>query len=179
MSEREFAEDASDDLADAGPSAVEQEAERGYTDWIAAQSPERRALLRINHQALQDEFVTATGKFAWWFESYADAEDAWLRAKAAVKLARAQSLLAVILDAKKKPSREVIDAMVDADPDVLEAEEKEHQTRRKYRRWQGDIEALRQRRDYLVQLGARGRAEMIQEPKINEQEQSKTERRRR
>lgn len=154
-----FVEDEEDD----------EEQPAGFDEWLAALPDDRRGVLALDADRLQVEFTNATGRYAWWFERYADAEDAHERAQATTKLARARARLAFVLAAKeRKPSKDVLDAMVDAHPDVLAAVEAEHVARREYRRWQGDVEALRQRRDYLVQLGARSRAEGLREPVILE-----------
>jgi hypothetical protein len=188
VSDREFVEEeGGDDVvpSDWGPddgevrdALVRDGQPVGFADWFEALPDDRRAMLSLDGDRLQLEFTHATGRYAYWFERYARAEEAHERAHGATKLARAKARLAVVLEANgKKPAKDVLDAMVDAHPDVLAAEDREHAARREYRRWQGDVEALRQRRDYLVQLGARSRAEGLREPVIRQPEEKDGEKR--
>lgn len=154
--------------------------DQAYASWFAALPADRRSLLAVNPHDLQGEFTHAAGKFAWAFEGLAAAEEAHERALADTKLDRARARLAILLDKKieKKPSKDVLDAMVEAHPLTRAAVEREHAARREYRRWQGDIEAMRQRRDYLVQLGARSRVEPFADPVVREKnDKRRTERR--
>jgi hypothetical protein len=164
---KEFATSSDDDVTD-----PEEPIEQGYARWIAQLPDERREILSINDGDLQGEFVGASAKFAWWYERFAAAEEAYERAQTDTKAERARARLAILLEVPagaKRPAKDVLDASVEIHPTVVAAVDAEHAARREYRRWQGDVEALRHRRDYLVQLGARTRNEWLRDPAIREQ----------
>lgn len=138
-------------------------------EFLAALPEQDREALELNPDDLQTEFTRWSATFAWIATRLADEEGRLTRAQLATK--RAKAIVAKDLASQKpKPSDELIKQLVVLEPDVQTAEEREIEAQRAYSRMKGLVEAMRGKKDMVVQMGARTRAEMDREPSLRDSE---------
>lgn len=148
------------------------------------------ASVQVEPLALQEEFVKLPSDLAYWGERYARAWRAFNLAKikrdrvaadlhtslreALFEASKASATEAATSGGKVKVSAKAptvgdIDAAVLVHPDMVAAEQEVLDTEvEKVRLW-GVLEAIKCKKDMLVQLGAQARAEMQGNPLINEE----------
>ena len=122
----------------------------------------------IDAEDLEGEFVRWAGHYAWRACVAADADADYEKAALATKRAKAQSLLDEVRRHERKPSDSVLDALAEVDPEVVRCGDREAEMLRVKRRLAGELEALRGKRDMVVQLGAKRRAELKVDPIVRE-----------
>lgn len=143
--------------------------------WYASLPPGLAEDLKLDENDLSGEFVRFAGAFAYWSERYADAEREATAADQAVDRARAVAFLVVADQNSKRVkadrhARPLLDALAEQNAALMAAQDEARDKRRTAMAYKGYVEALRAKRDMLVQLGARRRAELgALEPRIKEQ----------
>lgn len=131
-----------------------------------------RKLLEINESDLNGEFIRLPATMARWGTITADAAYDVSMAKQAYEKEcakvseelRAKSAAAA--EGNRRPTVDQINAQTTNALTVLMKQDALFEAERKYRRNQGIVEALRTKRDMLVQLGASYRAQMESDPGI-------------
>ena len=167
---READEEEAEERADTGSEAAAEHMAR----WFATLPPGLAEALSLDETDLAGEFVRFAGTFAYWSERYADAEREAEAADQAVDKARAMAFLVVAEQNTKrakadKHARPLLDALAEQNSALAKAQAEALNKRRKAMAYKGYVEALRAKRDMLVQLGARRRAELgAIEPRIRE-----------
>lgn len=125
-------------------------------------------------EALQEEFMRMPADVAYWNErankalrSYLDAEVA--RKHTAARL-YAEEKARLILGAAggKAPTVGDIESAIECHPDLVVARQLEIETEAEKERLRGVMEALRVKRDMIIQLGSMLRIEMERDPVIRE-----------
>ena len=166
-SEDEEENEALESLTDTADAHMEQ--------WRAALPPGLARALALDERDLTEEFVRFSATLAYWSERYADAEYEADAADIGVKKARAMAFLVVASQNARrakaeKHARPTLDALAEQNSALAQAEALALGKRRTATRYKGYVEALRAKRDMLVQLGARRRAELgVTELRIKEQ----------
>lgn len=130
-----------------------------------------REAVRITPEALEEEFVRVPADLAYWSGQYSDALDAHLRAEGYED--RLEALLLIekrqeLLDAGAKVTESQVAAAVKTDARMQAAEEGRITAEVAVARLKGVVEAIRAKRDMLIQIGATQRAEMERDPMILE-----------
>ena len=128
-----------------------------------------RERLRIDPQALQDEFVACPANIAYLGARHGCALRDHLRAKIRSKKTRA--LLAVqwrqdILDTNGKVTDAQVEQAVDRDPRWVDVAHAEVDAEVAAVTTKTDVAAMLAKKDMLVQLGATDRAEMERDPVV-------------
>ena len=142
--------------------------------WFAALPPGLAEALSLDESDLSGEFIRFAGTFAYWSERYADAERDAEAADQAADKARSIAFLVVAEQNTKRAkadrhARPLLDALAEQNSALAAAQAEALDRRQKAMRYKGYVEALRAKRDMLVQLGARRRAELgVTEPRIRE-----------
>jgi hypothetical protein len=137
----------------------------------------------IEPMAIEEEFVRLPGDLAYWNERYARAVNDYLKAK--VGRERTESRLYLEqrehLTAKasveaaegkkgaKAPTVDEIRSAVAGHRDMVEAEDAELLMEVEKVRLYGVLDAIRAKRDMLIQIGSRQRVEMEHDPVIREE----------
>lgn len=80
--------------------------------------------------------------------------------KAKVKEARARAYKRIKSDISVKHTEKSMDAEIDTDKDVVEAQIKSIQAEHNANTWAGAVESMRSKKDCLIQLGSDRRKEM-------------------
>jgi len=124
---------------------------------------------QVEPLALQEEFVRWSGDYAYWNEKLAKAS----RLHASCKLEREKIYSRLTLEARamagtSKTTVAEIEAKVMADPAYQTAREAETDAEVETERISGVLQALRGKKDMLVQLGYHQRAEMAGDPTLRE-----------
>jgi hypothetical protein len=128
----------------------------------------------IEPLALEEEFIKMPADLAYWNERYAEAVRGFLTAKIGRERIEARlhieirETLAAKGD-KKGPTIADIEAGVSTHPEMIAARDAEIMAEVEKVRLAGVIDAVRAKRDMLVQLGARARIELENDPVIREQ----------
>jgi len=123
------------------------------------------ACVRINQLDLNSEFVRVPSDLAYWSDRYADTIEAYGSAKTQRErmyselYAAYQFDLQTRLGPKGAPSA-TVDACVLRDPRYIATKETETKEEANKSRMYGIVDAIRTKRDMLVQLGAQSRSEM-------------------
>lgn len=118
---------------------------------------------------IQEEFVRVPRDLAYWNQRYADAYEAFLRAK--VELERTEGMRrlhirAQLEDAGVKITEALVDAKLSVDEEVYTAKVTLLEAEAAKVRLNGTLDAVRSKRDALVSIGAHIRAEMAGDPSI-------------
>ncbi len=132
-----------------------------------------RTCIAIFPEQIEEEFVRTPADVAYWNAQYADALDAYLKAKAAAdrEWARLWLLVRAQLSADgAKPTEKLVDASVEVHDDwqkvqlsLIDAEVKKAQL-------QGHVDAVHTKRDMLQSLGAKLRVEMQSDPQVRREQ---------
>jgi hypothetical protein len=133
----------------------------------------RRACVRIEPEAIQDEYVRVPSDLSYWSEMHANTYREWQLAKfdreqewgAAVTRARA-----TLASERAKATVADVEASAINDPAYVEKKRQEVYLEAETKRLLGMVEAIRTKRDMLVSLGAHIRAELERDPLIREHE---------
>lgn len=134
----------------------------------------RRACVRIEPMAIQDEFIRVPADLAYWSESHSNLYREWQLAKFAreqewgAAMARARASLSSEKQGGRGPTVDQVEAEAVNDPKYVEAKRNEVYLEAETKRLVGMVDAVRTKRDMLVSLGAHIRAEMEHEPLIKE-----------
>lgn len=137
----------------------------------------RRACVRIEPMAIQDEFIRVPADLAYWSESHSNLYREWQLAKFAreqewgAAMARARASLSSEKQGGRGPTVDQVEAEAVNDPKYVEAKRNEVYLEAETKRLVGMVDAVRTKRDMLVSLGAHIRAEMEHEPTIREREE--------
>jgi hypothetical protein len=146
--------------------------EQGEVDAERAELMQKlRDAVRIEPMAIEEEFVRMPGDLAYWNEQYAQATSRYLRTKAEAarldgKLRKAARQK--LLDANVKPTESQVEAEVVGSVEHEEMTERLIETEVDALRLKGVVDAIRTKRDMLIQVGAHLRAEMERDPAIRE-----------
>lgn len=137
----------------------------------------RRASIRIEPLAIQEEYVRVPADLAFWSEQHSVLYREWQLAKfereqewgRAIERARAD------LSSERKglgrgPTVASIEAYAIQDPLYVKAKNEEIHLEAERQRLLGMVDAVRTKRDMLVSLGAHIRAEMERDPVIKEKD---------
>ena len=122
-----------------------------------------RVSTAIDEMQLQDEYVRLPSDFAYFSELYADSKKAFAETKLERDLTRSRLRMIAretIEVSGKRATESMVDCAVESDPAWLEVKTKEIECEAEVARIYGVLEALRTKRDMLIQLGAQARAEM-------------------
>jgi hypothetical protein len=123
-------------------------------------------------EALEEEFISIPAQVAYWNERLARASDAYFRAEVARKRISArlhhEEKARLSVAGGKGPTVGDIDAAVELHPEMVEAGDKEIDAAVEKDRLRGVLDALRTKRDMLMQLGSKMRIEMEHDPVIRE-----------
>jgi len=130
-----------------------------------------RQTLRIDPQALNEEFYRCPNDIAYLAAVHAQAIGLHLRAKARAK--RLLGLLRIrarleLETAGKKPTESQVDARVDQMPEYQQAQSDEIDAEVARETAKGRVTGIVAKRDMLVQLGANHRQEMQMDPVIRD-----------
>ncbi len=128
-------------------------------------------------ELLDEEFKRLPGDLAYWGERYAQALRLHLDAKAGAKVTRAKRELEIReklrseapTDAKGKPERVTEGAVtcsLESDDQVIDADTAERIAEVEVQRIKVILDAIRAKRDMIIQLGAQYRAEMERDPSL-------------
>lgn len=134
----------------------------------------RRACVRIEPMAIQDEFIRVPADLAYWSESHSNLYREWQLAKFSreqewgAAMARARASLSSEKQGGRGPTVDQVEAEAVNDPKYVEAKRNEVYLEAETKRLVGMVDAVRTKRDMLVSLGAHIRAEMEHEPLIKE-----------
>lgn len=128
-----------------------------------------RARLRIDPEALEEEFLACPADIAYLGALHARAIGEQLRAEGKAK--RIRGLVYVqtrqrLIDAHGKATEAHIEAEVDQDKRVVLADAEEIDAQVTLTKAKADFAAVMAKRDMLVQMGATYRAEMERDPAI-------------
>jgi len=139
--------------------------------------------VQIEPLALEEEFIRLPADLAYWNERYSQAVRAFLISKIEVERCGARLHLevrtrlmgvAVPEGAKSKgPTVADIEAAVESEPELQAARMRALDAEVDKVRLQGVLDAVRAKRDMLVQLGARARIEMEADPVIRDRIQAR------
>ena len=138
----------------------------------------KKESLEIEPMALQEEFVRLPSDLSYWSSRYADAFGTWKRAELASKQVYARRLLDLREEMKTagvKATVGEVGAAVEADGQYLQARGLEITAEEEKVRLWGVVEALRAKKDMLVQLGSHARMEMQNDPTIRRQSEIERE----
>lgn len=128
--------------------------------------------LKIEPEAIQEEFVRLPGDLAYWNQQYSEALDTALKAKhnrKAVRGRRALEIRTELLEDGHKVTEGIIEASTDSDPDYVAACNAEAEAEAEKARIYGILDSVRAKKEMLVSLGAQLRQEMEHDPTIREQ----------
>jgi hypothetical protein len=146
----------------------ETEGEAGGVD-SAELELKLRARLRVNPEALDEEFTQCPTDVAYLGGVHARAIGEHLRAKGKAKRIRGLVFIQKrqeLVDKHGKATEEHIKAAVEQDPRVLLADGEEIDAEVAREKAKADFAAVMAKKDMLVQLGATYRAEMERDPSI-------------
>lgn len=137
----------------------------------------RRACVRVEPEAIQDEYVRVPSDLAYWSEMHANCYREWQLAKftreqewgAAVTRSRAM-LSSERGGSGRGPTVDQVDAVAVTDEGFVKAKRDEVYLEAETKRLAGMVDAVRSKRDMLISLGAHIRAEMERDPLIKEPE---------
>ena len=128
-----------------------------------------RECLRIEPLALQEEFVRTPADFAYWNEQYKQALEKYMNAKAE----RERVFAKVYLISCEKPmpngKQATVDyakALVEGDPEYRNVYQDEITAEVEVAKLKGVLEAIRTKRDMLIQIGAQVRQELQHDPLV-------------
>lgn len=129
------------------------------------------ACVSINEHAITDEYIRVSSDLAYWSRAHADAEQAYLLAKARQKEAEATAYLQAreLLEGDpsiKRATEAIVQATADRMPAVTRAREAVAMAAGDRREAEGVISAISAKRDMLISLGATLRKEMDPEPSL-------------
>lgn len=131
-----------------------------------------KACIDIFPEQLQEEFVRTPADMAYWGREFADAARARDMSKLLTKRVRAQVEKAVRAAPRaageKAPTEATVAAAVETDAGVIAAEEAEADAEYQVAVIKGTLDAIRAKRDMLIQLGAQQRLEMESDPLIRQ-----------
>lgn len=136
----------------------------------------RRACVRIEPMAIQEEFVRVPSDLAYWSESHSNLYREWQLAKFTreqewgAAMARARALLSskAVGGGGRRPTVDQVEGEAVNDETYVAAKRNEVFLEAETKRLAGMIDAVRTKRDMLVSLGAHIRAEMEHDPVIKE-----------
>lgn len=128
-----------------------------------------RDCVNIEPLALNEEFIRLPADLAYWNERYAQAYKKFLASKLDVDKVRAQRQIhyreALPLEGKKV-TESVVEAAVDIDEQVIRAREAHIEAEHEKTRLYGVLDAIRSKRDMIIQIGAQVRTEMQGNPQL-------------
>lgn len=131
-----------------------------------------REMLRVDPEALNDEFYRCPNDIAYLTAVHARAIGQHLRAKARTKrlhgLLRLKAREELAAAGSAKPNESVVDARVEAMPEYQEAQATEFEADVAREAAKGRVLAIMCKRDMLVQLGANRRQELERDPVIRD-----------
>lgn len=130
---------------------------------------ELRDRIRVNPEALEEEFVRLPGDVAYLGAQHARALERHLRAKAEARRAWSAAFLIKrqeLLDAHGKATEEMVKAAVEGDLRVRAAQDAEIVADVARAKAKTDLDAVLCKKDMVVQLGANYRAEMERDPAL-------------
>lgn len=125
----------------------------------------------IDEHAIQDEYCRVAADLAYWGRAHAEAEGAYILAKAKLKRAEAQAHVMVremMASAGKKPTDKAVEANVELQPGVEKAHAEFAHAAVRRKETSAYMEAISTKRDMLISLGATQRKEMDGDPSIRE-----------
>jgi hypothetical protein len=129
--------------------------------------------IRIEPEALQEEFVRMPADFAFWNEQYKTALESFLRAKANLEQVEAKTYLVACNKLNPATAKvftvDGIKALVETEDTVMMAREALIIAEVEMTKLKGILEAIRTKRDMLIQLGAQIRTEMQNDPVVRKQ----------
>jgi len=137
----------------------------------------RRACVRIEPMAIQEEYVRVPSDLAFWSESHANLYREWQLAKFdrekewgfALERSRAMLHSEGVKNARGGgPTVDQVEARAVSDETYAVAKRNELFLEAETKRLYGMVDAVRTKRDMLVSLGAHIRAEMEHDPMIKE-----------
>lgn len=138
----------------------------------------RRACVRIEPEAINDEYVRVPSDLSYWSEMHANTYREWQLAKfareqewgSAVTRSRAMLNSERGVASGRGPTVDQVDAHAINDADYVKAKRDEVYLEAETKRLLGMVDAIRTKRDMLVSLGAHIRAELEHDPLIRERE---------
>jgi hypothetical protein len=136
----------------------------------------RRACVRIEPEAIQDEYVRTPSDLAYWSEMHSNVFREWQLAKFAreqewgAAITRSRATLSSASVSGRGPTVDQVDAHATNDEAYVAAKRNEIYLEAERQRLLGMVEAIRTKKDMLVSLGAHIRAEMERDPQVNERE---------
>lgn len=135
----------------------------------------------IEPMQLEEEFVRLPADMAYWNERYAEAFRKFLRAKidrerVSARLhmeQRAMQGAASVVGGKKAPTVADLEAAVEVHDDMVAACDAEIEAEVAKVRINGVLEAIRAKKDMLIQLGVRQRIELENDPMVREESRTR------
>lgn len=126
-------------------------------------------------EALQEEYVRLPADLAYWNKRYADAYEEVAKAK--VGLSRLEALLRIhhrneLVADNAKVTESMVDAAVSGDERFQRAQDDLIAADVRRVTMQGNVDAVRAKREMIVSVGAQIRAEMAGDPTIRKQHEA-------
>lgn len=116
--------------------------------------------LEINVKDLTSEFKKLSLLLYRYYESKADAEREFDRAKATLEEIKAYVYTSLKSDPNKKHTEKSVEAEIEANEDVRRVHDLMLDTKRDLATWIGAVESMKAKKDMLIQLGADARKEL-------------------
>lgn len=130
-----------------------------------------RECVRIDPHSLNDEFVRLPADYAFFNEKYRTALERSLLADAAVKRMRAGLYITsseAVMPSGKPATVGYIEALVERDPDYAQAASEAIYAEADVAHVKGVLEAIRTKRDMIIQMGATVRQELQNDPAVRD-----------
>ena len=151
---------------------MKDDTERGEIEAERAELMQRlREAVKIEPMAIEEEFIRMPADLAYWGEQYAQATNAHLQQKASFARLEAKLRRAArqkLIDAGVKPTESQVEAEVVGSIEHEEGLDALNDAETHALRLKGVVEAIRTKRDMLIQIGAHLRAEMERDPMVRE-----------
>lgn len=133
---------------------------------LGGMGPTEQRAVSIDRRQLGGEFIELSGHLAYWGDRYADAQVAKLRAEMGAKKLRRRIYLQLRSVKEKGDTETSLDARVETDPMVDEADELVLLRTAASLKLRSLVESIRTKGDMLVSLGAHQRAELKGDPML-------------